>query len=270
MSVIDIHPHIISPDEKRYPRAGLGGKQSDWSRERPVSAEEMLKAMDEAGIERSVLVQASTCYGHDNSYVADAVAAHPDRFAGVFSVDMLAADAPQRIRYWRDKGLDGLRVFIAGHTASHDVRLDDPRSFPAWLTATELNLPVCLQCRAPHLPQVETLLKEFPRARIILDHMARPDPDNAESLFALARYPNLLLKYTTHNVRDAAKSKTSPEAFMTRVVQGFGAARIAWGSNYPASDGSLRSLTADARRALGLVPEGDCASIFGGTAQTLY
>jgi hypothetical protein len=43
----------------------------------------MLAAMDEAGIERSVLVQASTCYGHDNSYVADAVAAHPDRFAGV-------------------------------------------------------------------------------------------------------------------------------------------------------------------------------------------
>ena len=44
---IDIHPHVISKDEERYPRAPLGGKQSDWSRERPVGAEEMLAAMDE-------------------------------------------------------------------------------------------------------------------------------------------------------------------------------------------------------------------------------
>src|SRR5438876_11703789 len=102
---IDIHPHVISRDEKRYPRAPLGGKQSDWSRERPVSAEEMLAAMDEAGIERSVLVQASTCYGHDNSYLADAVGAHPKRFAGVFSVDVLAAAASERIMYWTGRGL---------------------------------------------------------------------------------------------------------------------------------------------------------------------
>ena len=81
--VIDIHPHIIATDERRYPRAPIGGKQSDWSRERPVSAEQMLKAMDEAGIERSVLVQASSCYGHDNAYLADAVAAHPERFGDV-------------------------------------------------------------------------------------------------------------------------------------------------------------------------------------------
>src|SRR5215831_4819777 len=113
--VVDVHPHVISRDETRYPRAPLGGKQSDWSQERPVSAAEMIAAMDEAGIERSVLVQASTCYGHDNSYVADTVAAQPKRFAGVFSVDVLATDAPERIAYWKSQGLIGLRVFVAGH-----------------------------------------------------------------------------------------------------------------------------------------------------------
>ena len=225
MKVIDIHPHVIAADEQRYPRAPLGGKSSDWSRERPVDAAQMLKAMDEAGIERSVLVQASTCYGHDNSYVADAVAAHPKRFAGVFSVDMLAPDASQHIKSWKDKGLSGLRVFIAGQTTSHDARLDDPRSFPGWLTAVELKLPVCVQCRAPHLPQLEVLLKEFPAARIILDHMGRPDAEAPAPLFALARYPNLYLKFTTHNVRDPA----SPHTFLRRVVDAFGAARIAWG-----------------------------------------
>ncbi len=35
--VIDIHPHIVSPDTKRYPLAPLGGTQSTWSSERPTT-----------------------------------------------------------------------------------------------------------------------------------------------------------------------------------------------------------------------------------------
>src|SRR3977135_3267404 len=101
MPVIDIHPHVISTDTTRYPRAPLGGHQSDWSRERPVSVEQIIAAMDRTGVSKSALVQASTCYGHDNSYIADAVAAHPDKFTGVFSVDVLAPDATERMRYWR-------------------------------------------------------------------------------------------------------------------------------------------------------------------------
>src|SRR5215470_12269602 len=97
---IDIHPHIIANDDKRYPPAPLGGHQSDWSRLRPVTVDQMIAAMDEAGVDKSAIVQASTCYGHDNSYVADTIAAHPSRFTGVFSVDVLAPDAPERMRYW--------------------------------------------------------------------------------------------------------------------------------------------------------------------------
>ena len=98
-STIDIHPHIIASDATRYPLAPLGGHQSDWSRTRPVTVEKLIAAMDEAGVQKAAIVQASTCYGHDNSYVADAVAAHPKRFTGVFSVDVLAPDAPERMRY---------------------------------------------------------------------------------------------------------------------------------------------------------------------------
>jgi predicted TIM-barrel fold metal-dependent hydrolase len=270
MSAVDIHPHVIAQDARRYPFAPLGGKQSDWSRERPVDAEKLLAAMDEAGIEKAVLVQASTCYGHDNSYVADAVAAHPDRFAGVFSVDMLSADAPQRIRHWLGRGLKGLRVFIAGHTTSHDARLDDPRSFPAWRCAVDAGIPVCVQLRAPGLPQLETHLKEFPSARVILDHMARPAPDDAGSLFSLARYSNLFLKFTTHNVRDAAQAETKPKTFMRRAVDAFGAQRIAWGSNYPASEGSLTGLLAEARETVSALPASDQEWIFSRTANSLY
>jgi predicted TIM-barrel fold metal-dependent hydrolase len=273
---IDTHAHVIARDERRYPRAPLGGKQSDWSRERPVSAEEMLAAMDEAGVDKMVLVQASTCYGHDNSYVADAVAAHPRRFAGVFSVDMLASDAPERIRHWMQRGLAGLRVFIAGHTTAQETRLDDPRSFPAWQCAVEAGLPVCVQARAPQLGELRVLLERFPGARVLLDHMARPVLDDgppyraAEPLFALAKYENLALKLTTHNLRDSRQGKATPETFLARVVKSFGARRLAWGSNFPASAGALGALLADARAALAACTDDERDWIFSRTAKNFY
>jgi L-fuconolactonase len=275
--VIDVHPHVISTDVARYPREPLGGSQSDWSRDRPVSAEAMLAAMDEAGVARSALVQAATCYGYDNSYLADAVAARPERFAGVFSVDVFRPDATERIRHWMKKGLAGLRVFIAGHTmASKDARLDDPRAFPVWELATELGMTVSVQLRAAGLPQLEAVVARFPRVRILLDHMARPVIEDgppyvqAASLFALSRHPNLFLKLTTHNLREAGKGKATPESFFPRVVAEFGARRIAWGSNYPASEGTLAVLLADARSALASLPEVDRDWIFSGTARSLY
>ena len=276
-AVIDVHPHVISGDLERYPRDPLGGSQSDWSRERPVSAEAMIAAMDEAGVSRSALVQAATCYGYDNRYVADAVARFPARFAGVFSVDVFRPDARERIAHWIGRGLHGLRIFIAGHTmASKDSRLDDPRSDPAWEIAGELGIAVSVQLRAAGIPQLEAMLARHPRVRVLLDHMARPQTEDgppyagARSLFALSRHPNLFLKLTTHNVREAGKGKARPESFFARVAAEFGASRIAWGSNYPASEGSLAGLLAEARAALAPLAEAERDWIFRRTALSLY
>ena len=139
--IIDTHAHVISTDTARYPNAPLGGHKSDWSRERPVTAEQMIAAMNAAGIAKSILVQASTCYGHDNSYVADCVAAHPDRFTGVFSVDVLAPDSAEKIRYWASRKLSGLRLFTAGSTMPDQADwVDDPRSFAAWECESQRHL----------------------------------------------------------------------------------------------------------------------------------
>lgn len=262
--MIDTHAHVIARDERRYPRAPLGGKPSDWSRERPVSAEQMVAAMDVAGIEKTVLVQASTCYGHDNAYLADAVAAHRQRFIGVFSVDVLAPDAPAQIRQWMQRGLAGLRIFVAGHTTAQDVRLDDPRSFAAWEYASACGVPIGLQLRAPALGQLQSMLARFPQARVLLDHMARPVPHAADPLFALAQYENLYLKLTTHNVREL------PQSFFARVVKSYGAARIAWGSNYPAAEGTLGALLADARAALAALSAQERDWIFSRSAKNFY
>ncbi len=276
-SAIDIHPHVISTDETLYPRAPLGGHQSDWSRLRPVSMDDMIAAMDRAGIQKSALVQASTCYGHDNSYVADAVRAHPERFAGVFSCDVLKPDATETMTHWMAKGLTGLRLFTTGSTMPGQADwLDDPRSFPAWRLAEEKNLPVCLQMTASGIPQLVNVLKRFPKLRVILDHLARPQQDDgppykgADSLWSLAAYPGVYLKVTERNLVGASTGKATPETFFGRLVEAFGASRIAWGSNYPASEMHLPELLKLGRETLAFLPERDRDWIFARTAQTLY
>ena len=276
-TVIDIHPHIIASDATRYPLAPLGGHQSDWSRTRPVTTEQMVAAMDKAGVAKAAIVQASTCYGHDNSYVADAVAAHPDRFTGVFSVDVLAADAPERMRYWVGKKLGGMRLFTFGSTMQNQAAwLDDPKSFPAWDCAGELGISICLQMSATGLPQMIGMAERFPKVRILLDHCARPALEDgppyaaAESLFALAKYPNIYLKLTQRNFSESRNGKATPETFFPKLVSTFGAARLAWGSNYPSSEGSLGDLLALATTSLKCLPASDQEWIFAKTAQTLY
>jgi len=275
--VIDIHPHIIAADSHRYPRAPLGGHQSAWSQQRPVSVERLIVEQDHAGISKAALVQASTCYGHDNSYVANAVEAYPDRFTGVFSCDILAPDATETMAHWMARGLTGLRLFTTGSTMPGQAGwLDDPRSFPAWRKAEEDGLPVCLQMTAEGIPQLVNVLTRFPRLRVILDHLARPVQEDgppysgASRLWDLARYPNVYPKITERNFVGARTGKATPETFFGRLVSDFGASRIAWGSNYPASERPLRELVDLAQEALAFLPARDREWIFSRTAQTLY
>src|SRR3989442_12217104 len=110
-SIIDIHPHIVSPDTKKYPLDPLGGTQSTWSSERPTTYRMLLDAMDEAGVAKAAIVHSSTAYGYDNSYVADAVAAVPERFTGVYSIDGLAPHAGKTVDDWLGLGCTRLRLF---------------------------------------------------------------------------------------------------------------------------------------------------------------
>ena len=275
--IIDVHPHVISTDIQRYPNAPVGGHKSDWSRERPVSVEQMISAMDQAGIAQSALVQASTCYGHDNSYVADAVAAHPNRFTGVFSVDVLAPGAPEKIRYWVSRNLTGMRLFTAGSTMPNQADwVDDPRSFPAWECASELGIPVCMQMTVKAIPQLMHMLERFPKARVILDHLAKPTLSDgppytaAAAVFELANYKNLYLKLTPRTATEAQNGKATHATFFPLLVSKFGASRIAWGSNYPASEGTLPELLKICQSALSVLSAEDRDWIFAKTALTLY
>ena len=277
MNIIDIHPHIISDDEMRYPPAPLFGKRSDWSQERPCTVDTLVAAMDAAGVAKAAVVHSSTTYGFDNSYVVDGCNQHAGRLAAVGSVDMVADDVPVVIKGWVDKGLAGLRIFTGGSTKDFDPSdLDNPKSFPAWEKLAELGLPMCIQTGPIGLAQVALLAKKFPKVNIILDHLGRPDVldgapyTNASNLFALADIPNIYLKLTPRIFDDVKKGKASAETFFPRVVEAFGAKRMAWGSNFPTSPGTLSEILATARAGLNCLSEDDQAWVFGKTALHLY
>jgi predicted TIM-barrel fold metal-dependent hydrolase len=120
------------------------------------------------------------------------------------------------------------------------------------------------------------MIERFPKVRIILDHMARPNIEDgppyaaAESLFALAKYPQVYLKITERSFTLCRKGKASAETFFPKLVSVFGAQRLAWGSNYPSSEGSLPELVAMAKTGLASLSQADQDWIFAKTAQSLY
>jgi L-fuconolactonase len=275
--IVDIHPHVISDDEGRYPPAPLFGKRSDWSQERPCTVETLIAAMDEAGVDRAAVVHSSTTYGFDNAYVVDACGAYPDRLLAVGSIDMLAPDATETLRSWVGKGLGGLRVFTGGSTKDFDPsELDDPRAYPAWEMLGELGLTMCIQTGPVGLDAVTALARRFPDVPIILDHLGRPEVADgppyaaAESLFALAAIESIYLKLTPRIMGDVTKGAATPETFFSKLVAEFGAKRLAWGSNFPTSPGTLAQIKATAEERLATLSDDDRAWIFGRTAQALY
>ena len=275
--LIDIHPHIISDDETRYPPAPLFGKRSDWSQERPNTVESLIAAMDEAGVHKAAVVHSSTTYGFDNSYVVDGCNAYADRLIAVGSVDVAAPEAVKVINDWVGKGLKGLRIFTGGSTKDFDpTELENPAAYPAWEVLGMLGIPMCIQTGPIGLPQVTDLAKRFRNVNIILDHLGRPDVldgppyANAASLFEIAVLPNIYLKLTPRIFGDVQKGKASAETFFPKVVEAFGANRLAWGSNFPTSPGTLTGILATARAGLASLSGADQTWIFGKTAQHLY
>ena len=66
-------------------------------------------------------------------------------------------------------------------------------------------------------------------------------------LFDLARYNNVYLKATPLNFAPPQWGKATPESFFGKLVETFGASRIAFGSNFPATAGTLAEILGKAQ-----------------------
>ncbi len=225
--MIDCHTHVVAPDEQRYPLnpRNLSGK---WYLEAPHSAEELAACMDEAGVEKAVLVQAVGAYTYDNAYAADSAAASRGRFTSACCIDAVAEDAVGTLRYWAaERGMHGVRLFaLAREGVSW---LADPSTFPLWEEADHLGIHVIVTIFGSQLEELRRVLRHFPHVRVSLDHCGFPNVGDPAPLFELACESNLLCKVSSVVLESAG---SEAQRFVTALVGRFGSSRVMWGSDF--------------------------------------
>ena len=269
--IIDIHAHIMSKDKQGYPPAPLGGQMSNFARDRPQTFEEYVAQADSAGVSKAAIVQVSTYYGVDDSYLADSIAKNPKRFIGVGSIDTLAPDNVQVLDKWMRRGLSGLRIFAGA--GAKDL-LINPKAAPVWEYCAEKGITVCVSTQ--DLEQLRAVVQRYPKVKVVLDHSdflkldEGPPYQTSQSFFDMAEFGNFYLKATPTTFRSAAGGKSTPQDFLQKLVAVFGANHIAWGSDLPSAEGPLTKLVAEAKDGLSLLSPADRAMILSGTAKRLY
>jgi predicted TIM-barrel fold metal-dependent hydrolase len=271
--MIDTHVHVIAEDEAAYPLRPMS-LSGAWYREAPCSAEGLREAMDESGVARAILVQPLGAYSYDNRYTADSALRHPDRFVGVCCVDPMGEDPVGALTHWvRDRGMRGVRLFALSRDDS--TWLDDPRTFPLWERAAELDARIVVTILHHQIPRLRAVLERFPELPVSLDHCGFPplvrDPwPEAAPLMALAAHPKLHLKVSTH-VLDAAARGGDPRHFVRALAERFGAQRLMWGSDFcQTHDRSYERLVTLGREAFSALSAEEQAWCLGGTASKLW
>ena len=284
--LIDTHVHIVSDDQNQYPIHEMqvqgmrpSGVSPNWFREMPVTAEQLLETMDEAGVDRAVLVQAFSAYHYDNSYAATSALRYPGRFISVGTADLLSEKGTEGLDYWiENRKMSGVRVVhLSPDDGLKKARLDAPRTLPFWERVASLGVPVCLAMESDAISQLPSILLRFPKVRIALDHLASPHVEDGppyravQELLALSEFPNLYLKFSNVNLDALNLGGGSPKEFFGTLVDGFGARRLMWGSNFPATHNrSYEELVEVARESLCFLSDDEQAWAFGWTALSLW
>ncbi|WP_327673124.1 MULTISPECIES: amidohydrolase family protein [unclassified Streptomyces] len=281
MRYFDTHTHAISSDADTYPPKPLGGTRSEWSQTRPVDVTGLIRSLDEAGVERAALVHASTVYGFDNRYAADALAKFPDRLVGVCAVDFLSDSAVPDLRHWiEERGFSGVRIRVSDGTTKVPTPgsgLSDERMAAVWDYVESRGVPVCIQMHSKDTGKLLQVLEAHPTLTVLLDHAGRPDASGGPSypkldeLGQLARFPRVNLKITPPALRRLNDTEGADVVEVLRRLAGiFGADHLMWGSNFPASDGSLKDLRDSIEGLLSWMSPDERADVLGGTAARVY
>ena len=222
----DCHVHVFGP-VARFPYAPESGfKPGDAPKEALFALHDML------GIDRCVIVQ-SGCHGHDNSAVADAIAARPGRYLGIA---LAPPDIPDtRIRALHAQGFQGVRFNYMAHLApgaSHDeLRALAPR-------LADHGWQLLIHMEAGLIDDLAPVLADLP-CPVVIDHMARIDAtqgmDQApfQTLLRLAEKPHIWVK-VSGSERCSGQEPPYADAtpFAARLVELF-PHRTIWGTDWP-------------------------------------
>ena len=263
--IVDTHTHVVAPDAEPYPLDAtepVGG----WYREVPVTVDELVALLDEAQVDRAVLVQAVSAYRHDNRYVLDSVRRFDDRCTSVVCLDPAAPGAAAELRNLVvDKGARGLRWW-----ALTDEPLAEPRA--VWDELARLGVPVVVTMFATRLGELAEIVPTLPPVPIAVDHCAFADFSHGvpDGLRALVEHPAVTLKVSMI-VLDGMADHGDVRDGLAELAACFGADRLMWGSDFSQThDRPYPELAEHARFAASRLGDDARGAFLGGTALRLW
>lgn len=243
--------------------------------------ESLLWQMERYGVSGAVLIQMQG--QTNNDYQFDCVRRFPGRFAPVVIVDAARPDAPDALARLVEEGASGVRLGATTRSPG-----DDPLAI--WRAAARLGLAVSCAGTSAEFAADEFagLAAALPELPIVIEHLgsvSRPDADEAraalrERVFALARFPNLLIKIPGLGefcrravpVREPFPFAEPIPPLLDLALDTFGPSRMMWGSDYPpvsSREGYGNALRLPMDRFAGLGQD-DRDRIFGGTALAIF
>ena len=229
MKIIDAQVHIWS--QTVVPTSGLHRKVQKFT------AEELLKEMDEAGVDAALIHPPSGWDPDAQAMAIEAVKKYPDRFAIMGQFPLQNADNRKLIYGWRNQpGMMGLRwplLLEEQQKWLHDGSLDW-----LWPAAEKEGLPIAMM-GGLFLKKFREIAEEHPNLKVIVDHCGLnrrgQDADafiHLDGLAAMAKLPNVAVKatgaphystqgYPFRNIQDG----------LHRIFDAYGPDRLFWGTD---------------------------------------
>lgn len=246
MMIVDAQVHIWAANTPERPWPPIvDPTQSRAHRPDPITADDMLREMDAAGVERAVIAP-PVWEGVRNDIALAAAQAHPNRFAVMGRVDLNNPASRDLLPKWRDQpGMLGLR-YALGRPLIRPL-LTEGRIDWLWPAAENAGLPLMLFPLAVDLHLIDRIAERHPALKITIDHFAlgRGKDEVAfrefDLLLPLAKRPNISVKasclplYTT----DAYPYRWL-HPYLRRVYDAFGPRRMFWGSDLSRLECSYR------------------------------
>jgi predicted TIM-barrel fold metal-dependent hydrolase len=243
--IIDFHTHLFPKQVRNNKRTYFQSEPAfkllyESARSRLVGAEELLNAMDENQVDKSVVFgfpwkNSDTVKMH-NDYIIAMVEKYPDRFIGLGCINPASKDAGDETLRCLETGLRGI-----GELAFYQSGLG-PKVLESLIPIMQLcqgrDLPVLIHTNEPvghaypgktpmTLDQIYQLIKRFQKNTIVLAHWGG-------GLFFFHLLQKEVKEYLKNIYFDTAASPFlyDPEIYR-QAVQLVGSDRILFGSDYP-------------------------------------
>lgn len=244
-----------------------------------MTGEDMVKAMDEVGVDGALLISVYAMYSYDANYAVAVRKAHPGRFALIKPVDPNDPTVAETIAEW--EAMDGTVAVRVMMNPGVSTDPGDPGLNRVLATAARHDLPVNLMSWG-RLEQVGKLAERHPDTMLVVDHLGLPQPffppaptepwADLPKLLALAPCRNIAIKIS-------GACTLSHEAFpyrdiwdpLSRIFDAFGLDRCIWGTDWTRAVALLTYKEGvEAFRVTDRLTDSDRATLMGGTLQRVY